>query len=175
MAPIPSDPAPNCAAKTTSNATPAAYSLVLRHKIVFNIRRGQPFEMQHDYLSLSDRQLLDGGQEPVALLLLDRVTFLRRRGSRLALRIAGLLTFAAAATGGKRNGRVVRDPVDPRSLRAVAAKPRQRRPQREGNVLKQILTRSRIVFVRPGEAPQRTNVALQQVLIDRATVRFAHV
>lgn len=131
--------------------------------------------MQDYHLPLGNRQFLNSAPEHGALLPLDRAAFLWRGTRRLALGTArSLASIAVAAFRGERDGGVVRDPVDPRSLGAVAAKPRQRRPERHGNLLKQIVARRRVVLVGPGQTPQRANVAPEQVLVSGAMIRLAH-
>jgi len=93
-------------------------------------------------------------------LPLDGLALLLRRGDQVTLGLTRL--FASVTTTAARRKRdcgVVSNAIDPRALGTIAAKARQRRPERPGDLLEQIVATRRIVHVGPGQTPQRRDIA----------------
>ena len=123
----------------------------------------QAFERQHHDLAQAERQRLHRGLQALAPLLL------RQRVLRIRLPVAATGASSSSGVGAAplpvidvADRAVVGDAEHERALRALAAKPRQRLPHGEPDVLDEILLPRRIALVAGGQPPQRAVVLVQQ-------------
>lgn len=121
----------------------------------------QALERERDRLAVRDRETLDRVPQPVGLLVRQQRLF----GIRASVGQLHLLIHA----GGRRplsrqvrDATVVRDAEHERPLRALAAKGRERAPDRNGNLLEQIVAFVPSSCVARGEPCERLAVRSQQ-------------
>ena len=104
---------------------------------------------------MDDRQRSDGGIETVAALAarhpaLDALGRIDR-----LLGLGHVCGRGPAASPDVRQSAIVRDPINERPQGTLSAKTRQRAPERDGNLLGEVIPPAGVGFVAASEPPQR--------------------